>query len=76
MKNLCLGQISSQEKSKQGKTSGTQLLGASSFFSTMDHQQRVYDICHKIHKNLKKNLGKINAIRKEFWIPKILSHRI
>ena len=32
MKNPCLGQIPSQEKSKQGKTSGAQLLGAPFFF--------------------------------------------
>ena len=32
MKNPCLGQIPSQEKSKQDKTSGAQLLGTSSFF--------------------------------------------
>ena len=32
MKNLCLGQISSQEKFKQDKTSGAQLLGTPFFF--------------------------------------------
>ena len=32
MENPCLGQIPSQEKFKQGKTSGAQLLGAPSFF--------------------------------------------
>ena len=32
MKNPCLGQIPSQEKSKQGKTSGAQLMGTPSFF--------------------------------------------
>ena len=32
MKNPCLDQIPSQEKSKQGKTRGAQLLGAPSFF--------------------------------------------
>ena len=30
MKNLCLGQTPSQEKFKQGKTSGAQLLGGPS----------------------------------------------
>ena len=32
MKNPCLGQIPSQEKSKQDKTRGAQLMGAPSFF--------------------------------------------
>ena len=32
MKSPCLGQIPSQGKSKQDKTSGAQLLGALSFF--------------------------------------------
>ena len=41
MKNLCLGQIPSQEKSKQGKTSGAQLMGAEgtrSRVSGLDHE--------------------------------------
>ena len=76
MKSPCLGQIPSQGLSKQGKTRGTQLLGASSLFLFMDHQQRVHNVCPKSHKNFKKNLNKFGAKRKEFWISKTLSHRI
>ena len=72
MKNLYLGQIPSQGKSKQGKIRGAQLLSAPSFFFAMDYQKRAHNMCHKNYKNFKK----ISAIRKEFWFPKILSHRI
>ena len=76
MKSLCLGQIPSQGLSKHGKTRGAQLLGAPSLFLCMDYQQRVYSMFDKSHKNIKKNLDKISAIRKEFWFSKTLSHRI
>ena len=74
MKNPCLGQIPSQEKFKQDKTTGAQLMGAPSFFA-IDHQKREHNMCHKSYKNFIKNLD-INVIKKEFWFPKILSHRI
>ena len=65
MKNPCLGQIPSQEKSILGKTSGPNVW-VHPIFSTMDHQKRAHNICHKSHKNHRKNLDKISAIRKEF----------
>ena len=66
MKNPCLGQIPSKQKSKQGKTKGARSWASPPSFSIMDHQKRVHNMFHKSHKNLKKILDKISTIRKKF----------
>ena len=75
MKNLCLGQIPRKIQTGQDKgcpTHGCPLLLFLPW--TTSKGCTIYTI--KVIKISKKNLDKISAIRKEFWFPKILSHRI
>ena len=76
MKNLCQIKYLVKKNPNRARQGVPNSWALPLSFSTMDHQQRVHNICHKSYKNFKKNLDKISAIRKEFWFPKILSHRI
>ena len=56
MKNLCLGKYLVKKNSNRARQVVPNSW-APPPFSIMDHQQRVHNMCHKSHENLKKNLN-------------------